>query len=495
MDELSRIGQCIDLASDEGDESRLRELIQYCQDKMIEAKGIVLVHLCYYEANCHLGLASINSTDDDAVWNWDQTYTVAAVLALRRAIRNTSFDEIDHIQQWRIRTNLGNCLSKLGRPIAAIEHWDAVLRENPNFAMAAGNRAIEFEWYGEHLYDPGHALIMLDAARCSYDTALSETADWDENECCFYRPVFLEKRAKVIDYLSKIGFKPGCNLGQWSLGGNEEERHYRHWCLDMGLFLNPLNDVLKLSVAAQDVLHLPDHKYKVGETDRFVTYYNLMKQEYISARYHLYNAKLKATGRFVDRNIFLANLEDETEYGYHTEELKLAFRSAYSLFDKIAQFINEYYTIDLESSKVSFRKIWIEKPNGNKIYRLRHIFDGKRNWPLRGIYFLSKDIFVCKFMDTAEPDAAQLAKLRNQIEHRFLSLHNVWSDMYGCDSHGCIQLDEFEGKTFRILRMTREALIYLSLAVHQEEQIRHDKNDDRLVLPMGFGPINPDVNI
>ncbi len=495
MDELSRIEQWIDEANHTGDEAWLQELVRVCHLKMKDAIGTPRVLLRYHEANCHAGLASIHSTDDKAVWTWDQTDTVAAVLALRHAIKEMSFDEIDHILQCRIWTNLGNCLSSLGRPIAAIEQWDAALRENPEFAMAIGNRAIDIVCYGRHIFDSGHASIMLNAARCGFDAALSETAEWDEIECSYSRPIFQDERDKVDVWLKKIEFNSDYDFNQWSLGNNEKERRYRCWCLNKGLFLNPLNDVLTLPVVARDVLHLPDHTYKVGEAPRFVRYYNLMKQEYSSARYHLYGAVSKMVDRFVDSDTFLVNLEDGSAYGHDIEKLKLAFRSAYALFDKIALFINEYYTIDLNPREVTFRRIRVEQLKGDKNHRLRRIFDGKQNWPLRGIYYLSKDLFDSKFIDTAEPDATQLADLRNQIEHRFLNLHNVGSSMSGRDSHGYILLDEFEGKTFRVLRMAREALIYLSLAVHREEQLRHDENDDRIVLPMVFGSIDPDGKI
>ena len=56
------------------------------------------------------------------------------------------------------------------------------------------------------------------------------------------------------------------------------------------LFLNPLNEAYTDTVAAADVLHLPSHSYKFPEMPRFPAYYNLMKQEYVSARYRLYEA-------------------------------------------------------------------------------------------------------------------------------------------------------------------------------------------------------------
>lgn len=343
--------------------------------------------------------------------------------------------------------------------------------------MALGNRALGVAHYGKRLYDQGHGVIMLDIARAGYDAALSETAEWDAVEHSHSVPVFRAERDTIDTYLKTVEFDEQYDLDQWPLGDDDKERRYRCWCLNKKLFLNPLNDVLNLSVAATDVLHLPDHTYQITETPRFVGYYNLLKQEYVSSRHHLYSAMNEADNRFLNRDVLLFDIEDGSMYGSHTEELKSAFRSAYAIFDKIGLFLNDYYAIGLKPREVSFRNVWSEKPKGSQHHRLRQMFHGKENWFLRGLYFLSKDLFDEEFNDAAEPDAVRLFDLRNRIEHRFLSLQQSGNDLIlGTDIHGLISLYSFQEHALRMLRMAREALIYLSLAMHQEEQMRN-KND------------------
>ena len=90
--------------------------------------------------------------------------------------------------------------------------------------------------------------------------------------------------------LERNGYDEGFDRNQRSLGSTGEGRSYRRWCLLERLFLNPLNEAFTDTVAATDVLHLPNHSYKFPESPRFSTYFNLLKQEYVSARYRLYLA-------------------------------------------------------------------------------------------------------------------------------------------------------------------------------------------------------------
>ena len=273
-----------------------------------------------------------------------------------------------------------------------------------------------------------------------------------------------------------VAYDEDFNLNQWPLGTTEEEREYRLWCLRERLFLNPLNEAYVESVAATDVLHLPNHTYKIGEIPRFPAYYNLLKQEYISARYRLYRATHQHDPGVLMGDVLMLDSGEGQALGHYTEDLKAAFRSAYSLFDKIALFLNDYFQVGLAVGGVNFRRVWSEKSSGG-VSPVRPTFMGRRNWLLRGLYFLSKDLFDEEFEEVAEPDATELAGLRNQIEHRFLSLLHSEGGV-STDTHRLIPMGAFQRKTLRLLKMAREALIYLSLAMHREEVLRVEDNGD-----------------
>ena len=319
------------------------------------------------------------------------------------------------------------------------------------------------------LYDKGHEIQLLAAARSLFNAALHEDALWESDDRDSFAPNLTKKRDRIQAYLVKSGYDEDFDLNQWPLGSTEEERAYRLWCLRERLFLNPLNEGYVESVAATDVLHLPSHSYKIEDTPRFPALYNLLKQEYVSARYRLYHATHQCDPEFLMSDVLMLDSGEEQALGHYTEDLKSAFRSGYSIFDKIGLFLNDYFQVGLEARHVTFRRVWSEKSKGGS--QVRPAFAGRDNWLLRGLYFLSKDLFDEDFEEVAEPDAAELAVLRNRAEHRFLSLH-VGEVGVSNDTNRMITMGDFQAKTLRVLKMAREALIYLSLAMHREEALR-----------------------
>ena len=218
----------------------------------------------------------------------------------------------------------------------------------------------------------------------------------------------------------------------------------------------------------------PDHTYKIEEPARFPGYYNLLKQEYVSARYRLYRAIHQHDPDFLMREVLMLDSGEGSgegqALGHYSEDLKAAFRSAYSIFDKVGLFLYDYFEVGLSPGQMNFRRVWSKKP-GRGVPQVRARFSGNRNWLLRGLYFLSKDLFDSDFEEVSEPDAAGLAGLRNQVEHRFLSLQHSEKGV-STETHRLIVVTDFQDKTLRLLKMAREALTYLSLAMHREESLR-----------------------
>ena len=226
---------------------------------------------------------------------------------------------------------------------------------------------------------------------------------------------------------------------------------------------------MKSSVAAADVMHLPNHTYKFGEAVRLPMFFNHMKQEFVSARYRFFNATQMEGYHFSDHEVALYDCADAGEFGHHTEELKAAFRTAYSIFDKIGIFLKDYFEVEVSPRDVTFRRIWSAQVKGGEV-QVRDVFRDRNNWPLRGLYYLSKDLFESEFIETTEPDARQLATLRNYLEHRYVTLQQYDARVKTDEYRLTITTDEFALKTLRILKLARAALIYLSLAVFSNEE-------------------------
>jgi hypothetical protein len=399
------------------------------------------------------------------------------------AIAEPAFQDANIVRRFQIRTNFANRLNSLGRCVEAIEQWSLALNAWPNFAMALGNRAYGICSYSGHLYDSGHAGIFLKSAANGYRAALANDAFWDSGPNERARTDFTQHLGQIDAYLAGIDFDHDFDMDGFSLGETSEEQVYREWCLKEGLFLNPLNDVSIASVAAQDVLHLPSHTYKIDERPRFPSYYNHLKQEYVSARFRLYQSIGRLDGHFIDKGVLILDGADGGEFGHHIDQLKTAFRSAYSLFDKIGLFLNDYFSVGIDPRKVYFQRIWAQSVKGLPKPKLHPTFENSRNWPLRGLYYLSKDLFDPEYSEFSSPDAKDIAALRNSVEHRFLTLQHYDTGALATDTHAYIATDDFYAKTLRIMKMARAALIYLSLAMFREEGIRAENRVEGAILP------------
>ena len=487
MDSLTeKIAHQIDAATDNSDSEKLLELSKQCQDKVENTDNADNAILRYFEANCYSALQTIRNTDGE--YSWDQDYSVSTILALRQAVLESQFGKLDPIYQCKILTNLGNITNSLGRFINAIKYWDSALQIIPNFAMALGNKGVGLTKYGRSLYDQGHEGIFIASAKDVLTKAVSKKALWDSDLQPDVKKIFTQYRNDTIRYLDFIQYDFNFDLNQWPIGNSKNEVKYREWCLNHCLFLSPLNDILKDSAAARDIVHLPDHTYKIGDEPRFVNYYNLLKQEYVTTRYIVYEAINYDIKHLSDNDVLLFDGFDGVQFGYRREQLKTGYRLAYSLFDKIALFLNDYFSVGLKSKSVDFRRIWGKEKNDK--LKLYSCFSNSRNWPLRGLYYLSKDLFSEEFIDSSLPDSRELAELRNCAEHRFLSLQEYEASTQNMDNLFYITASEFEEKVLRILSMAREALIYLSLAMHYEETLHKENTSTRkLSVPFPSIPI------
>ena len=470
MKTVDELGSAIDAATDEGDEALLRQLGKECEGRLSTAEGKERIFLRYFQANTFGAILQAKSSNSDYLWNWEQFDGVQNLLLLRQAIAEEAFADIDAILECQIRTNLANRLNALGRPISANEQWLKVLEAEPKFAKALANRGKNIAFFASTLYDKGQELVLLSASLDLINASLENDAFWKSDDRDSFAADLSERSKEIASYLDAIDYDEKFNMNQWSLGATKEERSYRRWCLEEHLFLNPLNEAYTDSVVAQDILHLPSHSYSIEETPRFPAFYNLMKHEYVTARYRLYRSSQDGDSDSVMRDVLFFEGNVPQAFGYHIADLRAAFQGAYSIFDKVGLFLNDYFRVEIKPSNVSFRRVWFQKTSRSGL-ELRPMFKNNHNWLLRGLYFLSKDLFEDEFKDVAEPDAANLAQLRNQIEHRFVSLqHCPYGD--SDETHRLIMVEDFQEKTLRLLKMAREALIYLSLAMNREETLR-----------------------
>jgi tetratricopeptide (TPR) repeat protein len=489
---MQLIGTIIDMGGDEQSLAALDHAIslldQFLARSKVSARNACRTH--YFRAN--IWSAKRHSSPDWQAWLWKSEPIDSEVMELRRAVIHPGFAELHPIERAQIYTNLGNILNHAGRFIEAIEYWDRALFSFPKFAMASGNRGTSLAHYADAVYDPGHESVLMLAACHSLAEACAGDAVFDNPDNVVAREHFSKMMTAIWNHYNIPSVAENVDFNNHPMGRGKKERAYRQWCLGNRLFINPLNDVGPIPIAAHDVMTLPS--ITVGFDDgasppAVIHYFNIIKQEFCASRYALYEGVTSTGVHFSDRRVLLYNTLDYPAFGVAVERMKMAFRGAYAVLDKIAFLLNAYLNLGHPERQVNFRNLWFVKSKGKELHPA---LDGLANWPLRGLFWLSKDIFEDDFRNVTEPDAQALYELRNHMEHKFVSAHDSLlraisprtpeSPKAGVFD---ISVDDLIAKTLRQLKLARAAIIYLSLGVHAKER-RHAKEHgtDKLTLPM-----------
>lgn len=496
---LDSLGTLIDLAIQSGKPEGVLRALEWCEQ--LDSRDLTSAEraeLDYFWANAWADRQQARHTDRAAAWAWEQPEQRKQIFHLRRALTNPAFSELMKERQCQILTNLGSQLNSAGRFVEALEHWTRALGLVPQFWMAQGNRGLALLTYGGAIYDPGHQGLFLVSAHDDLTEASKNAVRHPEVGYPEAQSAFEERLKEVQAYRDVESLRQTVDLEGHELGAKPEEQSYRRWCLHHRLFLNPLNDLGPHPIAGHDVFMLPTFTLPIGEPPVLAGFFNQMKQEYASARWLYYEATRRDEGHFSDRGVLLYNTLDYPSYALAVEKLKFAYRAAYSIFDKIAFFLNTYMQLGMKPKSVSFSRIWRTNP-GTPI---RAEFDKSENLPFRGLYWLSLDLFDDEFQEVSDPEARALKEVRDHLEHKYLKVHEMlitpepehqevmrpFTDTLAYS----IGRRDFEVKTLRLIKLARAALIYLSLGMHSEERRRAKAKPEGLIAQGSLGTWDDD---
>lgn len=420
-----------------------------------------------------------------------------SLLYLRHAIQDDSFRKCPNELKVMIFTNLGSSFFSVRRFIEAIEYYEQAISYIPTFAMALHNR-------GDSLYKLANWLALnheINAdrtpidflyveAKKSFDLAFKEGSIWETH------PDYVKAMRKKYDehILPHIQETQSLKaIKSYKLNsddffkGSSEENAYKKWSLKEHLYLDPINLVSVYDIGGYDYLSFPPYSYRQEETQsEFFNWFRLLKQEYIAARYLLFQSiQLKDKEHFADENsdLFPSNEaelkrsdnsgeihQNDFSFGLATSLMKSSFSKAYSIFDKIAEFIFAFWELEVKNKKgevirnpmISIGSIWYNNLDSKQGVNIKLI--NKDNWFLKGLYHLSYDL-VGKEIPEAYilPEFKRLHEIRNKLEHSGVM---ITKEINTSSSQRLMTIssEEFVEHNLSLLRLVRNALFYLSLA-------------------------------
>ena len=440
------------------------------------------ITLHYFLANGYNCLRDLKHKNTKKIWDFQLDESVKEIFHLRKAISNISFQKIEKQRQCQIYTNLGNCFNFIGRFIEAQQYWNKAVEISPDFAMGIGNRANGLYNYGSYLFDDFHKnLLNIFAFHDLNSALLLKEFLYPEAESQMQKLYLYLKQYIPDEYQIKLP-----DLNSYDLGKDKILVEYRKWCLKNVLFINPLNDLGNYNIASHDSLNMPTLTLKWSKPPIYVNLFNQIKQEFGTARFSYFNSLQSNNPHFSDIDINIIETMESAQYSYYLEQLKISFRLSYSILDKIAFLLNDYLKLGMKEFDVNFNSIWYADRDKKK---LNEFFVNSKNWALKGLYWLSKDLYEKKgdWDDILEPEAKEIKKIRNSIEHRGLKVLLECVTHYDKDEEISYTIErlDFEAKTMKMLKLTRSAIMYLSLAIHQEESTK--EVSDSIKIPVDYG--------
>lgn len=387
----------------------------------------------YTLANCYSEVHQYHSTQ------WYSEDLSKAVINYRKAlytIKSIEYPNVNHINlRSRIETNLANWLSSQGRVLCCIPYWNTAIELNTN-PVAIINKAENEFFIARHLYDSSHvyfhyyqAYLLINLGQDHIDLLHDEQKiAYSENGKFLDFKTWFEENFKPSDFDSYETFKEDTDT--------RKQLDYLKWCGNNCLFLNDLNDVCTNEIVYQDIFTLPGFSQEINASlaihEDYVYHSNFdeIKNDYCYARYLIFSAHNIPNEQQHFFNKTYPHIDDMVHSltNLKSSHYKSAFRTLYSIFDKIAYFLNSFFDLNDVNTKVYFHNVFGQLKN-DKLKPHKKLVDSK-NCFLHALFYILKDIRDSnqkgEIQDTTshwlDPDAKAFSDIRNAMEHRSLKI-------------------------------------------------------------------------
>ena len=402
--------------------------------------------------------------------------------------------------QWQLSVNYANLFYQNGRFTKAVEILSIFDNENI-FPMGIAQLGMKIYELSRCHYDSSHQTIMLYKAYHYIKQADESDNPFPEKEemqrlLNYYKnniisilgQEYLDKSYTINDFLN------------FSDNKSVDETNYWEWVANNKLALNLLNDVFDSVEVGYDPMYLPSMTEKIeGKKIQYLFgLFNQIKQEYVSARFLAYEGFSVREPHFSDKGVYLINTLDYPIYGLGIEKIKACYRAVYSIFDKIAFFLNKYFELGIKGN-AGYIRIFSPEKNTNDKIKLLDI--AENNYSLLGMWWLFKDVRNVNINDDGTINKkeeykhidnvmSKISKVRNEMEHGFLKVLDFFDEEIPIDSRldqlaYNISFIDFEKLTLQLLKYVREAIILLVFSIKREEEIKKShRNTDEILVPM-----------
>ncbi|MCL4506482.1 MAG: LA2681 family HEPN domain-containing protein [Chloroflexi bacterium] len=355
--------------------------------------------------------------------------------------------------------NYANNLDSVGRNVEAVTWYDRALNLDEGMALALGNKAITLHRLAFLAH--GHTHAFLVEAHRLLQAALQNQLETPAAQT-FSRHLHEIEQITVAHGEHGIEAEPDTA----SEPRSPFHRFLQGFCLNHRLYLTPTTFLsADHHLAPGDPLFISRMVAPLNDEqkfDRYVTFLNQIKQDYVLARYFLVQSQYRADAiDTVDWDVALYYPLDYSLHSAYIELMKSSLRLAVDVLDKVAFFVWDYCGITtINKLKVNFRTLWAAQAS---LTTLRPELANRDNAYLIALLDLSLDVRDDGYY-------GDIYKRRNALTHRFLVVHDMVLDRQTNPDIPRLHLHEFLRECIQALQIARAAVIYLILLVDTEER-------------------------
>lgn len=242
---------------------------------------------------------------------------------------------------------------------------------------------------------------------------------------------------------------------------------YQQFVVKHRLALVPTIEGLDFSLKRWDslcIFSVTEDVKVAGGTPPLFAMFNILKADYLSARYLAYmatNENIPESGKYSDSL-------DYARYGVKYSMLTLAQRSCFDILDKVAVASSEYLSLPGDPNNICFSKRWFEPRKTNIPTSWQPEIESaisKGNGALLAISEVSEDLSTGGFLHSKRT-------IRNSSTHRFTILHDLDKTPSRLSHYIDHETDAlFIDQLIETLQLTRAVLIYFTDLVAYNEHL------------------------
>lgn len=363
--------------------------------------------------------------------------------------------------------NLANALDSSGRVVEAIQYYDKVLVENPEFPQANASRSEALIWLNNLSGTYSINLLWQAMQGLAKAAQSNDVPKW-------LREQWIDKRDRLQNELIRHGYTDENIKHDLKETKSEAENHspFRKFCLNNNLCLSEHSLYCNCVGAGSDNLTIPKSTASIGGdfVPKMELRLNRLKSEFALARL-LYYESDQEQWKSYDNEISFTELHEDESVGLRPEMLRTSFRLCFGILDKIAHAICELFDMSEPDEPLALERFW--RPKGKGLSRKQQErwekINSIENFSLLALYSQATDL------NSHSGEWGNFKNWRNALEHELLILTrgsgkplDIFKAMKSSRRIVSVDYGEFKDKAIHLLQLTRSAIFNFVFCVRTE---------------------------